>query len=69
MTRNNVDLNRDFPDRFSKPPSLMPTGSEQAEVQALMDWSRRIGFTASAAMHEVGMQGLMDGGFEQQGWV
>ncbi|KAL6786083.1 hypothetical protein ACKKBG_A01330 [Auxenochlorella protothecoides x Auxenochlorella symbiontica] len=49
---NNVDLNRDFPDRFSKPPSLMPTGSEQAEVRALMDWSRRIGFTASAAMHE-----------------
>ncbi|EFN60129.1 hypothetical protein CHLNCDRAFT_49638 [Chlorella variabilis] len=45
------DLNRDFPDRFSSPP-MEPSGSEQPETKAIMDWTLATGFVASASMHE-----------------
>eukprot|EP00887_Chlorella_sp_A99_P003980 scaffold11.g3980.t1 len=46
-----IDLNRDFPDRFS-PTGMARTGREQPETQAIMDWTLKVGFTASASMHE-----------------
>lgn len=32
---------------------MQPSGGEQPETAAIMDWSRRVGFVASASMHEV----------------
>ena len=45
------DLNRDFPDRFASS-ALEPTGSEQPETKAIMDWTLATGFVAGASMHE-----------------
>lgn len=55
------DLNRDFPDRFSSPP-MEPSGSEQPETKAIMDWTLATGFVASASMHEVGPRGSAQSG-------
>ena len=64
--RGGKDLNRDFPDRFASPSAsqpggggaaaaaMQPTGHEQPETAAIMDWTLRTGFVASASMHEVG---------------
>lgn len=49
------DLNRDFPDRFS-PTGMATTGKEQPETRAIMEWTLKTGFTASASMHEVGAE-------------
>lgn len=45
-------MNRDFPDRFSAA-GMQPSGKEQPETAAVMAWSQRVGFVASASMHEV----------------
>ena len=56
-----LDLNRDFPDRFSSP-TMQPSGGEQPEVAAMMAWSQSVGFVASASMHEVRWEGVPAGG-------
>lgn len=45
----NVDLNRNFPDRFE---SMKSSGSEQPETLAMMKWSLQRHFVASLAFHE-----------------
>lgn len=47
-----VDLNRDFPDRFSSK-SMERSGKEQIETQLMMDWILEKGpFVSSLAIHE-----------------
>ena len=50
-----MDLNRDFPDQFQRGASGVaePSGSEQPETLALMNWIRHGNFVASASLHEV----------------
>lgn len=48
-----MDLNRDFPDRL-RSESMVPTGREQPETMALINWLKYTKFVASAGMHEVG---------------
>ena len=51
-----VDLNRDFPDIVHlRGQDLGPQGTEQPETLALMQWLTDTHFTASAVMHEVGL--------------
>ncbi|KMT19605.1 hypothetical protein BVRB_1g012210 [Beta vulgaris subsp. vulgaris] len=45
----NVDLNRDFPDQFFAMNDLEDI--RQPETKAIMRWSQRIQFTASASLH------------------
>ena len=47
---NGVDLNRDFPDHFDDP-TCAPTGNEQPETTAMMNWSQKIPFVSSLAFH------------------
>jgi carboxypeptidase D len=47
---NGVDLNRDFPDRFTNP-TCAPTGKEQPETTALMNWTEKTPFISSLAFH------------------
>lgn len=49
-----VDLNRDFPDRL-RSESMVPTGREQPETMALINWLKDTKFVASAGMHEGAM--------------
>jgi hypothetical protein len=46
----NVDLNRNFPDRFD---DMAVSGKEEPETVAIMDWTLKTGFVAGASMHEV----------------
>ncbi|XP_021604921.1 carboxypeptidase SOL1 isoform X2 [Manihot esculenta] len=46
---NNIDLNRDFPDQFF--PRNDDIDSRQPETRAIMNWLRKIQFTASASLH------------------
>ena len=50
-----VDLNRDFPDPFERGPAGVerPSGTEQPETRAAMDWIRSGRFVASGSLHEV----------------
>lgn len=52
LSRGGKDLNRDFPDRFAAG-GMAASGQEQPETKAIMAWSQRVGFVASASMHEV----------------
>jgi carboxypeptidase D len=45
------DLNRDFPDRFASP-SMAPSGKEQPETVAMMQFSKTKRIVASLAFHE-----------------
>ncbi|KAL4531307.1 hypothetical protein Ndes2437A_g08645 [Nannochloris sp. 'desiccata'] len=47
---NGVDLNRDFPDHFSDP-TCAPTGKEQPETTAMMNWTQKVQFVSSLAFH------------------
>jgi hypothetical protein len=53
---NNVDLNRDFPDRFAEGSlsNWLPVrGDEQQETKVIMDWIQQRGpFVSSLAIHE-----------------
>lgn len=51
-SRNNMDLNRNFPDRSREPHPLEATGFEEPEVLAVMNWVQNGQFVASANMHE-----------------
>lgn len=55
LCRRGVDLNRDFPDPITSP-AMVPSGREQPEVAAVMNWTLSTpgGFVASAGLHEVG---------------
>ncbi|KAI7757424.1 hypothetical protein M8C21_016060 [Ambrosia artemisiifolia] len=46
---NNVDLNRDFPDQFFQMNDDL--GERQPETKAIMNWIKKIRFTASASLH------------------
>lgn len=48
---NNIDLNRDFPDHFQDP-TCAPTGREQPETKAMMEWIESRHFVSSIAFHE-----------------
>lgn len=50
-----ADLNRDFPDPFERGPAgvVRPSGTEQPETRAVMDWIRSGRFVSSASLHEV----------------
>ena len=50
-----VDLNRDFPDPIERGKAgvVEPSGSEQPETLALMQWIREGRFVVSASLHEV----------------
>ena len=52
--RNKQDLNRNFPDPILNP-AMKPTGREQPEVAAVMNWTLSTpgGFVASGGLHEV----------------
>jgi hypothetical protein len=52
--RNKKDLNRNFPDRYSHP-KMRPSGKEEPETVAIMNWTLSTGFVASASFHEVGL--------------
>ncbi|GAB2270446.1 suppressor of los1-1 [Dionaea muscipula] len=45
---NNIDLNRDFPDQFFDMDDVV---ARQPETKAVMLWSQRTRFTASASLH------------------
>ncbi|GAB2303424.1 suppressor of los1-1 [Dionaea muscipula] len=47
---NNIDLNRDFPDQFFDMDDVV---ARQPETKAVMLWSQRTRFTASASLHGV----------------
>jgi carboxypeptidase D len=47
---NGVDLNRDFPDHFNNP-TCTPTGKEQPETTAMMDWTQKTSFVSSISFH------------------
>jgi carboxypeptidase D len=47
---NGVDLNRDFPDRFSNP-TCAPTGNEQPETTAMIDFTQSMHFVSSLSFH------------------
>lgn len=53
--RNDVDLNRNFPDPIQDAAEhwRRGLGHEQPETRALMNWTLDVGFTAAAALHEV----------------
>ncbi|KAK4793067.1 hypothetical protein SAY86_023502 [Trapa natans] len=46
---NDIDLNRDFPDQFF--PVNNEMSGRQPETRAIMNWLRKIQFTASASLH------------------
>ncbi|MFS7912825.1 putative metallocarboxypeptidase D [Helianthus anomalus] len=46
---NNVDLNRDFPDQFFQMNDDLT--ERQPETKAIMNWIKKIRFTASASLH------------------
>lgn len=46
---NNVDLNRDFPDRFRDPVNTI--AGRQPEVAAVMEWTAAYRFIMSANLH------------------
>lgn len=55
LRSEDVDLNRDFPDPLLLGTTgLQPTGIEQPETLALMQWMSETHFVASASLHEVG---------------
>ena len=47
---NGIDLNRAFPDQFST--TSGDATALEPEVAAVMEWSRRHAFVASASFHE-----------------
>lgn len=51
-----ADLNRDFPDPIERGAAGVeePSGTEQPETLAVMEWIRGGRFVASASLHEVG---------------
>ncbi|GAB4822565.1 hypothetical protein N2152v2_009611 [Parachlorella kessleri] len=49
--KHDKDLNRNFPDRYSRR-GMQPTGKEEPETAALMDWTLKTGFVAAASFHE-----------------
>lgn len=53
--RNDIDLNRDFPDPIQHLAAVWPggLGTEQPETRAVMNWTLEVGFAASASLHEV----------------
>ncbi len=53
--KGHQDLNRDFPDRYTGDGKLTATGKEQKETAAIMQWTLKTGFVASASVHEVSM--------------
>ena len=50
--RNDVDLNRAFPDRLATGNNLTATGREPAEALAVMRLGTALPFAAGASMHE-----------------
>ena len=51
--RNEVDLNRNFPDQYRLNDNLLlPQGTEQPETLALMDWITHTSFVGSGNLHE-----------------
>ena len=54
LCSEDVDLNRDFPDPLLLGTTgLQPSGNEQPETLALMQWMKQVHFVASASLHEV----------------
>ena len=53
--RNDIDLNRNFPDPIQDAAGalLHGRGTEQPETRAVMNWTMQVGFAASASLHEV----------------
>lgn len=62
-----VDLNRDFPDPLLLGTTgLQPTGNEQPETLALMQWMSGTHFVASVSLHEVPQQLILNSGTQAE---